>query len=188
MDLTLDAKSTALVLIDLEHGIVAMPVQPHSGPEVVKRSAQLASAMREAGGTVVYVHVLLHETLALPADRSMGRGTPPPEASELVPESGYQAGTDVLVAKRQWDAFYGTNLEQTLRRKGVTTVVMAGIATNLGVESTARSAQALGYGVVFASDAMATLSEGMQTFALEQMFPLIGRVRRTEEIVAALKG
>ena len=186
--LTLDPKTTALVLIDLEHGIVAMPVVPHSGADVVKRSAALASALREAGGTVVYVHVLLHDTISLPVDKPMQRGAPPAEASELVPDAGFQPGTDILVTKRQWDAFHATHLDQALRRKGVKTIVLAGIATNLGVESTARSAQARGYELVFASDAMATLSEAMQQFALEQMFPLMGRVRTSEEIAAALRG
>lgn len=189
-NLNLDPKTTALVLIDLEHGIVSMPVAPHSGAEVVERSARLAFAQRAAGGTVVYVHVLLHEIVSLTVDKPMARGTAPPpaEASELVSESGFQPGVDVLVTKRQWDAFYATHLDQALRRKGVKTIILAGIATNLGVESTARSAQARGYDLVFAADAMSSINEEMHRFALETMFPMIGRVRSTEEIVQALQG
>ena len=187
MALTLNSKETALVLIDLEHGIVSRQLAPHAGSDVVARSAKLAQAVRAAGGTVVYVHVLLGEIPSLAADRPMPRpSAPPPEASELVPEAGYQPGTDVLITKRQQDAFYATQLDQAPRRKGINTVMMAGIATNIGVESTARSAQARGYELVFAENAMTSISEEMHKFAVEQMFPIMGRVRSMEEIEAAL--
>jgi nicotinamidase-related amidase len=188
VSLELNAKETALVLIDLEHGIVGRDLAPYSGKDVVAKSAKLAGKMRSAGSPVVYVHVLLHETLSLPADFPMPRpaAPPPPEASELVPEAGYQPDTDVLITKRQWDAFYATNLDQLLRRKGVSTIVLAGIATNMGVESTARSAQARGYAVVFAEDAMSSMGD-LHALAVGKVFPLIGRVRSTDEIVAALR-
>lgn len=189
MPLTLTPKQTALVLIDLEHGIVARDLAPYSSADVVKRCAQLAEATRKAGGTVVYVHVLLHETLRAAADRpttSPGAPPPPPAASELVPEAGYQPGTDILIAKRQWGAFHATSLDQQLRRRGITTVIMGGIATNLGVESTARAAQEHGYSLVFAEDAMSTLSAEMQTFAVKTLFPIMGHVRSTQEILTAL--
>ena len=191
MSLELNGKETALVLIDLEHGIVGMKLAPYEGEVVVERCAKLAEAVRGAGGTVVYVHVLMHEMIRLPADRPMGSPgapPPPPEISELVPHSGYDAKRDVLVTKRQWGAFYGTDLEQQLRRRGVRTVIMGGIATNLGVESTARAAFDLGYALVFAEDAMSTISEEMHRFSTGTLFPIMGRVRSTEEIVSALGG
>ncbi len=188
MDLELNPKQTALVLIDLEHGIVGRDLAPYTGAEVVQQCVELADALRRAGGTVVYVHVLMHEMLRLPADVSMmppGAPPPPPQASEIVPEAGLTTG-DVVVAKRQWGAFYGTNLGQQLRRRGVTTIIMAGIATNLGVESTARAAFDEGYQLVFAEDAMSTMSAEMQQFATKNIFPLMGRVRSSEEIIKAL--
>ncbi len=97
MSLTLHAKETALVLIDLEKGIVGRDLAPYLAKDVVDRSAKLAGAVRAAGGTVVYVHVLLHEIAHLPADRPMsqpGSAPPPPELSELVPDAGYQPETD----------------------------------------------------------------------------------------------
>lgn len=191
MNLTLKASETALVLIDLEQGIVARDVKPHASKDVVARCARLAEAMRKAGGTVVYVHVLLHEIARPEGDKPTmppNAPVPPPEASELVPEAGYKPGTDVLVTKRQWGAFTATNLDQALRRRGVKTVVIGGIATNIGVESTARSAIELGYRMVFAEDAMSTMSPEMHAFAIGTMFPLMGYVRSTDEIVAALGG
>ena len=186
-NLQLDPKSTALVLIDLEPAIVSMPVAPHDAADVVKRSAQLAEAVRASGGTVVYVHVLVHETLSLPADdpRVTPPTPPPPSASELVPEAGFREG-DVLIAKRQWGAFYGTNLEQQLRRRNIRTLIFGGIATNIGVESSARAAYDQGYNLVFAEDAMSSLSKEMHNFAIKNTFPIMGRVRSAKQIIAAL--
>ncbi len=189
MSLELNPKETALVLIDLQQGIVARELAPHAATDVVKRSAKLAEAVRNAGGTVVYVHVLLSETVQLPVDKPWPRpATPPPaSASELVSEAGFQPETDVLITKRQWGAFTGTNLDQALRRRGVKTITLGGIATNLGVESTARAAHEHGYALVFAENAMSTMSAEMHRFATETIFPLIGRVRSSEEILAALE-
>lgn len=189
MSLELDAKTTALVLIDLEHGIVAMKPEPHSADEVVERSAKLAESFRKAGGTVVYVHVLLHDIVRMPADQMMPVPStpPPPELSDLVPEAGFQPGKDVLVAKRGWDAFYGTDLELQLFRRGIKTIVLGGIATNMGVESTARSAQARNYAVVFAEDAMSSRKTELHAFAVEKIFPVIGKVRSAKEIAKGLR-
>ena len=187
MDLGLDAKKTALVVIDLEHGIVERPgLAPYSGAEVVARAGMLADGLRSKGGTVVWVHVLLHEVVRLPVDRPTQRPEPPPaSASELVPEVVVQAG-DVVIAKRQWGAFYGTNLEQTLRRRGIETLILAGIATNMGVESTARAAFDAGYALVFAEDAMTTMSAEWHAFSTKNLFPMMGKVGTTEEILAGL--
>ena len=188
MDLELNPKQTALVLIDLEHGIVGRDLAPYKGTEVVERCAQLADAVRKAGGTVVYVHVLLHEIPVLPADKpSVAPGAPPPpaSASELVPEAGVTA-QDVIVVKRQRGAFYGTDLDLQLRRRAITTIIMGGIATNIGVESTARVAFDMGYQLVFAEDAMSTMSTEMQEFAVKQIFPTMGRVRSSAEIIKAI--
>ena len=191
MSLELQGNETALVLIDLEHGIVGRELAPHAAKDVVSRCAELATQVRAAGGTVVYVHVLLHELLRLPADSPMmpkDAPKPPAEASELVPEAGYKPGEDILITKRQWGAFHGTPLDQLLRRRGITTVVMGGIATNFGVESTARAAAEHGYAVVFAEDAMSTMSAEMHAFAVGKLFPVIGQVRSSAEIAQTLKG
>lgn len=186
MELVLDPETTALVLIDLQRGIVSREVAPHTAAEVLDRSAKLAAKIRQSGGTIVYVRVLLSEVLSLPADVSFPRGnSAPPEASELVPEAGMQPG-DVLVTKRQWGAFHGTNLEQHLRRRGIRTIVLGGVATNIGVESTARAAHDLGYELVFAEDAMSSMSAEAHEFPIKNIFPRMGRVRSVEQIMSAL--
>jgi nicotinamidase-related amidase len=187
-NLEINPATTALVVIDLQNAIVARQAAPHAITDVIQRSVALASALRERGGAVVYVRVLIGEVLSPVADKARPRpSTPaPPEASELVPEAGFQPG-DVLVTKRQWGAFYGTDLDLQLRRRGIRTVIMTGIATNFGVESTARDAQERGYELLFAEDAMSSLSAELHRFPVENIFPMMGRVRSTEEILAALK-
>ncbi len=185
----LDPARSALVLIDLQNSNVARALAPHAAGLVVDHCARLARAMRARGGTVVYVRVLVDELLALPADAPLGRapGAPPPGplASALAPEAGAQED-DVLVVKRQWGAFYGTQLEQILRRRQIDTIVLGGIATNFGVESTARAAFDQGFRLVFAEDAMSGVSAEAHRFACERVFPHIGRVRSTETLLRML--
>jgi nicotinamidase-related amidase len=186
--LEFDPKSTALVLIDLQNGIVGRTLAPHSASDVVARAAQLAAALRAAGGTVVYVRVDVADVLHLPVDapmRAPNAPPPPPSASQLVAESGYQTG-DLLITKRQWGAFYGTELDQQLRRRKIQAIVLCGIATNFGVESTARAAFDRGYELIFIEDAMSSLSAPAHEFAVQNIFPRMGRVRSTREILAAL--
>jgi len=186
MDLALDPKTTALVLIDLQNGITARQLAPHASQDVIRNSIRIADSLREKGGTIVFVHVLLNETLQLPVDSPTPRPStpPPPQASELVPEIKLQPG-DHIVTKRQWGAFYGTNLEQHLRRRAIRTIILGGIATNFGVESTARAAFDRAFELVFAEDAMSSVSAEAHNFATKNIFPRMGRARSTEQILAA---
>lgn len=187
--LDLNLRQTALISIDLQRSNVGRQLAPHAAADVVQRSMQIADRLRAAGGTVVWVRVDVSALLSLPADASISRPpgspVPPPEFSELVPEVRVQPG-DVLVTKRQWGAFYGTDLDQQLRRRGIRTLVMSGIATNFGVESTARAAFDRGYELVFVEDAMTSLAAEPHHFANRELFPRMGRVRSTEALVAAI--
>ena len=187
--ISIDPTITALVLIDLQQSNVARELAPHSAQQVVAHSAQLAEAMRQRGGTVVYVRVLIKELLPLSADVALSRpaSAPPlPEnATDLVPEAGCQE-SDIVIAKRQWGAFQGTDLEQQLRRRGITTLVLAGFATNFGIESTARAATDLGYAVVFAEDAMSSLRADLHEFSIKNIFPFMGKVRSTADLLSSL--
>ena len=174
---TFDPGTTALVLIDLQHGIVPHAGGPRSGDEVVATAKTLAARFRKAGAPVVLVHVgFTPETLpSLNADRpSLPPEGTPPAFSEPLPNLR-QPG-DIVVLKHHWGAFTGTDLDLQLRRRGVRTVVIAGISTNMGVESTARSAWELSYDVVIAEDACASRSAELHGFAIEQIFPLFSRV------------
>jgi nicotinamidase-related amidase len=94
--------------------------------------------------------------------------------------------SDFVVTKRQWGAFYGTELDLQLRRRGMDTIVLCGIATDIGVESTARFAYEYGYQQILAEDAMTARSAEGHRHAVIEIFPRLGRVRTTAEIIAAL--
>jgi nicotinamidase-related amidase len=185
-NMLLNAKTTALVMIDLQYGIIARALAPYDPEEVLRNSKLLSDTLREKGGTVIFVRVLVAELLDRFVDAPLPRGTgvPASNASELVSDAGIQP-TDIVVTKRQWGAFYGTDLEQQLRRHGIRTIVLGGIATNFGVESTAREAFDRGYEIVFAEDAMSSLNREAHNFAVTILFPRMGRVRSTAEIVKA---
>jgi len=110
---------------------------------------------------------------------------PPPDFAELPSELGPKPG-DHVVTKRQWGAFHGTDLDLQLRRRGITTIVLCGISTSIGCESTARAAYEHGYQQIFAEDAMATMAAAEHHHTVTRIFPRIGRVRSTAEILAAL--
>src|ERR1700739_4555388 len=109
----------------------------------------------------------------------------PAAASEITPSAGFQHG-DILVTKRHWGAFAGTNLEQQLKSRGIDTVVLTGISTNAGVESTARQGTGLGFAFVLVEDACSSQNAEHHRFAFEHIFPRLTRVRTTEEVLAAL--
>ncbi len=112
--------------------------------------------------------------------------TLPPDFSELVPELHADPARDILITKRQWGAFYGTELDLQLRRRGITGIVLCGISTSIGVESTARAAFELGYNLTFASDAMTDMSAEAHDRALRLIFPRMGEVDSTAAILAHL--
>jgi nicotinamidase-related amidase len=183
--------TTAFVVIDLQKGIAGARVTaPHSAQTVVANCARLADAFRAAGGTVALVHVGFSPDYG---DRLMPLSDMPqtipavlPEGwSDLVPEIGPRDG-DLVITKRQWGAFYGTDLDLQLRRRGILTIVLGGIATNMGVESTARDAFERGYQLLFAEDAMASFTAELHAFPIANIFPRIGRVRTIEDLLAAL--
>lgn len=190
MDLALDPAKTALVVIDLQKGMVERPGAPHAGPDVVARTARIAAALKAKGGFVVLVHVTtLGDGLDRPhptADAPLaGAGRPqPPDYADIDPL--LLPFASIVITKRQWGAFYGTELDLQLRRRSIDTIVLCGIATTMGVESTARDAYELGYNQVFVEDAMATFSAEAHELTVKYVFPMIGRVRSTEDVLAAI--
>ena len=179
----LNPNTTALVLIDLQEGVVPMGKAPRPGTEVVENAKRLARTFREAGAPVVLVHVSFDKG-DMPSRNVDKPGAPPegtpPEFSRLV--AGLREEGDLVVLKHHWGAFVGTDLDLQLRRRGVRTVVIGGISTNLGVESTARSAWELSYDVVIAEDATASSTEEMHRFAITQILPQIARVVAPKDI------
>jgi len=177
----LDPKA-ALIVIDLQKGIVSIPPAP-IGAEIVGKSAQLIQAFRQHNLPVVLVNVV-----APPPGRT---GQPrnahqfPPDWAELVSELDVQP-SDILVSKRSYGAFLTTNLQEELKSRGVTQIFLCGIATSAGVESTARSAYDLGYHVVFVIDAMTDRDPETHAFCTQKIFPRLGETGTTEEALKLL--
>ncbi len=188
---SLDPRTTALVLVDLQKGILGFPLAPHSGAAVLQVGAQLAKRFRAAGATVALTRVTwsrnFADALQQPVDRPLpGPAELPSGWSDFPAELEDNAG-DIIITKRQWGAFHGTELDLQLRRRGIKTIVLGGIATNMGVESTARQAWEHGYEIVFADDAISSINPDLHGFAMQSIFPIIGRVRRSVDIMAGIK-
>src|ERR1700722_14231370 len=186
-ELQLDPKKTALVVIDLQNAIVGMNSAPHTAAEVVENSVRLANAFRAEGAPVVYVRVDLNDFMKLPVDQppNLGDKPLPAAASEIAASAGFQPG-DILITKRHWGAFAGTDLEQQLKNRGIDTVVLTGISTNVGVESTARQGTRLGFAFVLVEDACSAQDAEQHRFAFENIFPRLTRVRTTDEVLTSL--
>ena len=173
----------ALVVIDLQKGIVGLPTV-HPAGEIVGRAAQLARAFRERGLPVVLVNV----TGGAPGRTDAGppKFSRPADWAELVPELDPQP-SDHLVTKQRWGAFLETDLHDYLRERGATQIVLAGIATSIGVESTARSAYDLGYNVALVVDAMTDRDPETHRNSVEKIFPRLGETGKTENVLKLLK-
>ncbi len=178
---TLDPK-TALILVDLQKGIAGLPTAHPSG-EVIARAAALADAFRGHGLPVVLVNV----TGGAPgrAEQARKPGDLPPDWADLVPELNAHPA-DHLVTKRAWGAFTNTGLDDYLKRQGVTQVVVAGIATSIGVESTARQAHEHGFNVTLAIDAMTDMSPDAHVNSVTRIFPRLGETGMAGEIIDLL--
>lgn len=178
---TLDPK-TALIVVDLQKGIAGLPTA-HPSADVIAHAATLADAFRAKDLPVVLVRV----TGGAPGrtEDPARSGKPAADWAEIVPELGPQEG-DIVVTKQQWGAFYGTDLDLQLRRRGITQVVVAGIATSIGVESTARSAHEHGYHVTVATDAVTDMGAEAHDNSIERIFPRLGETDTTEAIVKLL--
>ncbi|HEX4160815.1 MAG TPA: isochorismatase family cysteine hydrolase [Rhizomicrobium sp.] len=172
----------ALVVIDLQKGIAGLPLA-HPTHEIVARTAELLRAFRARNLPVVLVNV---------AGRPPGRTdvkmefTPPPDWTDLVPELDRQPG-DHLVTKMNIGAFYGTALERILRRHHATQIFLTGVATSVGVETTAREAFDYGYNVVTVVDAMTDRDADTHRYTLEKVFPRISETTTTAQLLALLK-
>ncbi|MCX4092608.1 isochorismatase family protein [Nocardia sp. alder85J] len=181
--------ATALVVIDLQRGIVGAPTVPNPIEDVIARNVELTTAFRARRLPVVLVRVsFAADGGDVPPGRTAGPsrgGALPADFDVLIDELDVQP-TDIIVTKRNWGAFYGTDLDLQLRRRGVTGIVLTGVATTYGVESTARSAHEHGYHVVVATDAIADRTAEGHEHAVTRIFPALGRTATTSEILAGL--
>ena len=187
MPTTLDP-ATALILIDLQHGITALPTVDPSD-KIVARGAQLADAFRAHNKPVVATRVAFSpdggDVLKTRTAANGGKPTPVPDYGELHTELNLGNG-DISITKRGWNAFYGTELDLQLRRRKITGIVLAGISTSIGVESAARGANERGYELTIVTDAVTDTAQRAHLNSLEVIFPQIAELATTEEVLAGL--
>ncbi|MGA2779976.1 MAG: hydrolase [Steroidobacteraceae bacterium] len=185
----LDPTSSALVLIDLQKGILGNALAPISGPELLARGQALAERFRVARATVVLVHVAFSADAGDVLRQRVDQAAPIPVGgfpaawSEFPP--GLMQPSDLAITKRQWGAFHGTELDLQLRRRGIRTIVLGGVSTQIGVESTARQAYEHGYELLLVKDAMASsVAEGHE-MSIKHILPRLGRIVQSSEIKLA---
>jgi nicotinamidase-related amidase len=183
MPLTTLDKNTALIVIDLQKGIVGMPTA-HPMATVVKHARTLTDAFRRHDLPVVLVNVTGVPRGRVEQPRQLGEL--PTGWADLIPELD-QKPQDHLVTKQTRGAFTGTDLDAYLRQRGVTQVVVVGVATSAGVESTARHAHELGYNVTLATDAMTDRSAEAHAHSLAQIFPRLGETGTTAQVIDLLE-
>jgi nicotinamidase-related amidase len=188
MPATLDP-ATVLILIDLQHGITALPTVDPSD-QIVRRGARLADAFRAHNKLVAATRVAFSpdggDMIKTRAAASGFNPTPASDWAEFHTELNLSDG-DISITKRGWNAFYGTELDLELRRRKITGIVLAGISTSIGVESAARAANERGYELTIVTDAVTDTSERAHFNSLEVIFPRIAELATTDEVLAAIE-
>ncbi|VFU10824.1 isochorismatase family protein [Methylocella tundrae] len=182
MALTTLDPNTALIIVDLQNGVIGL-LASHTIGEVIRRARTLADAFRERGLPVVLVNV----AGGAPGRTEQPRPTGPrPDGwTDLIPELNQQPG-DIVVTKRTWGAFASTDLEARLKARGVTQVVIAGVATGTGVEATARQAYEQGFNVTLATDVMTDRRPEAHDYSIKNVFPRLGETGTSREIIDLL--
>ncbi|MCV9950266.1 isochorismatase family protein [Paenibacillus sp. BT-177] len=183
----LDWNKTSLVVIDLQKWISSQ-YAPYSAEMVIANSAKLANLFRNKGAFVNLVHVSSKDFKDIPSpklDTTVPRLNLIEGWDEFVPELGVTE-TDHIISKKQWGAFHGTDLDLQLRRRNIDTIVLCGISSGIGVDTTAREAFQHGYQLIFAIDAMTGFTKAEHEHVRNVIFPRIGRIRTTEEILEGI--
>jgi nicotinamidase-related amidase len=174
---------TALIVVDLQKGIVGMQTI-HPIAEVIGRTRSLVDAFRRNELPVVLVNV----AGVAPGRTEQPRRVHsfPEDFTDLIPELDAKPD-DIFITKRTWGAFANTDLEARLKQKGVTQVVVTGVATGTGVESTARQAYEAGFNVTLAVDAMTDMRPEAHAYSLSSIFPRLGETGTAQQIIDLLE-
>jgi nicotinamidase-related amidase len=180
-------RNTALILIDLQKGIVKIPPADVVN-KIVQNVVKLVDAFHKAGLPVVVVNVNPGSSGWLNARKDAKKASSAAfegDSLHIIPEIKTQPG-DIFITKHTWGAFYETALDETLKKRKITGIVLAGISTSIGVEGTARQASERGYNITFAEDAMTDPVPEAQDRSLKYIFPRMGEVGDTDQIIQKL--
>jgi nicotinamidase-related amidase len=180
-------KNTALILIDLQNMVVELPLV-HPIKDILQNCNQLAKAFRKAGLPVVIVNVNpggAAWTKARKESNPTGGAAPKEGWVDITPDLE-TSPNDIFITKHTWSAFYETALDEELKKKNVTGIVIGGVSTSIGVEGTARSASERGYNISFARDAMTDMFMEAHEKSLQYIFPRMGEIDVTERVIELL--
>ncbi|MBN2605897.1 MAG: isochorismatase family protein [Thiotrichales bacterium] len=187
-------KHSALILIDLQQGILQMasktPPQPgmSSVAEALENASALISAFRKNELPIVIVNVNSYGQpwTKTRKDNPLSGTQPPNEDYLKIVDEIETLESDIFITKHSWSAFFNTGLHEALQQRNVTHIVLGGVATSIGAEGTARDASVLGYNLSFAIDAMSDFTQEAHQHTVTRIFPRIGEVGTTQEIIDKL--
>lgn len=179
-------KNTALILIDLQRGIVNTP-KAHPVAGILDNAAKLVHAFRAANLPIVVTNVNAAGSAWTRSrkDQRMPVGAYKDDFLDITAEIRIEPG-DIVITKRTWGAFFETTLREQLQERNITGIVLGGVSTSIGVEGTARQAMEYGYNVSFALDAMTDIVLDAHNNSIVNIFPRIGEVGTADEIIAKL--
>lgn len=192
-------KNAALVLIDLQQGILELAANAHAAQpdkladmsrisQVLDNAAQLIAAFRRKALPIVIVNVNSYGEAWTKTrkDNPLSGTQPPPENYTKIVDELKTSEEDIFITKKTWSAFFNTGLHEELQKRQVTNIVLGGVATSIGVEGTGRDASVLGYNLSFVSDAMSDFTLEAHQHSLTRIFPRIGETGTTDTILAKL--
>jgi len=180
-------KNTALVLIDLQNSVVAVPTKPHSVEDVLKNVNDLIAAFRKKQLPVVLVNVKPSGAWMNARKEAKMPPLPNDENAYSITDKINANKNDTYITKHTWNAFFETNLDNELKKNSITNIILGGISTSIGVEATARAASELGYNITLATDAMTDRNESAHNHSIEFIFPRLGERGTTKEIIEMLE-
>jgi len=191
MDAKLDLSKCALVVIDVQKGIALQQgLEPYDSDTLIKNNNLIANKLLNTPALIVLVHVknyggeALHPICDKPNRKELLRIAPDPTFSDFLLDCAYdtQASNIIHVKKHNWGAFYGTDLDVQLRRRGIETIILTGIATTIGVDTTLREAYQHNYNVICIEDAMTDSDASYHKDTIEKTFKRISRVKTMQEL------
>ena len=198
----LDPAHTALVVIDMQNDFCADNGYIHTtqgadmsgNKPLADRIGKMVEAAREAGVMVVWIKAIYdHNLLPAPMLSKMlekGKGTVCC-ASDSWGADFYEIGPiegEQVVEKRCYSAFHNTQMDDILRRRGIKSLVMTGVATNVCVESTLREAFFHGYYIVMPPDCVGSANVPLHEATIKSVDQIFGYIPDSDEVLGIWAG